>query len=151
MFAAHLTRGFKTSRSVNDCASDFRRRAVRNSPRGAEEGVRSPSLYSQNPTDGSNERSAQVRQHGTGAADVHADRPLRRERALGGTGRGRRRQQGRADGLEARSGDGETRGGQPESQQLEDGRAGHVEDAELHGGTEGFTQLENREGGKERR
>lgn len=48
MFAAHLTRVFKTSWSLNGCASDscfdFRRRAVQNSPRGAAEGVRSPTL-----------------------------------------------------------------------------------------------------------
>lgn len=39
-------RVFKTSRNVNGCASDscfdFRRRAVQNSPRGAEEGVQLP-------------------------------------------------------------------------------------------------------------
>lgn len=88
---------------------------------------------------GSYEGITQALHYGTGATDVHAYRPLQRERAFGGPGGYSR--QDRAAGL---GGDREARGGDLEPPHCENGSPVDNTGEDVSGGAKGFTQLENR-------
>lgn len=88
---------------------------------------------------GSYERTTQAFHYRTGVTDVHAHRPLRRERALHGPNRGRIGRHGRAAGLEADGGDREAGGGESGTPQCQNRSAGNFTGDELSDGAEGFS------------
>lgn len=92
---------------------------------------------------GSYERTAQAFHYGTGVTDVHADPPLRRERAVNGPIGGCVGRRGRAAGFQADGGDREAGGGEPGTPQCQNRSAGNLAGDHLSDGAEGFSGLES--------